>query len=438
MLFLRRSFAHALQDVTRGNRAVRTHVIGFGIGHLAEHRLADLHRLVEVFAFYAPGTVVAGAALDQRYLGAGQLQRVTRLVADVLHPLVTRHVIRHLAQRRGEIGVQQAIEVARHQVFERVPHRFLHRLHVCVMREHQRQFLLVHQRARWHRGQDRVASLGELGQMRNVDFHQLFHRFQITQFQLGHAAAGFLFHHHRRNFIVRQQLQQIVADARLVVVHITGGIDRHLARCTLASLHLKPALRFGSGAESGAVVLRQFAVGVDMQHAVDQLADRLALQAGVHHLHHHGDRRELAHRVGRRQQLVAERRPALLEFDRLGTQHDVRKIDVPRMRRHIRAFGHVAEIAQIALIDHLHVVGLGDTIHFHRRRLVHQIEQRRKRGAQRHAAATAMAGVKYTLHLMVEFFFVVKIRIFPIQRVTGRGFEIAFAYAHANSNLDLV
>jgi hypothetical protein len=39
---------------------------------------------------------------------------------------------------------------------------------------------------------------------------------------------------------------------------------------------------------------------------------------------------------------------------------------------------------------------------------------------------------------VVELVLVVEIRVFPVKRMTGGGFEVAFACAHANSSLDLV
>ncbi len=375
---------------------------------------------------------MAGAALDHCHVGTGELQRVARLVADILHPLVAGHMIGHLAERRLEVALQQAVGIARHQVFERVPHRLLHRLHFGVVGEHQRQLLLVHQRARGNRGKDGEAFARQLRQMRNVGFLEPDHGIEIAQFEFRHSAAGFLFHQYGGDLVVRQQLQQVVADARLVVVDVAGGVDRHLAGRLRAGLHRKVAARLGAGTEFRAVVLGQLAVGMDAQHAVDQLADRLVLQAGVDHLHHHWNRGELAHCVGAGQELVAKAGAALLELDRLGTQHGVGEIEIPRMRRHVRAFGHVAEIAQIALVDHLHVVGLGNAVDLHRRRFVHKVEQRGKRGAQRQAAAAAVADIENALKLVVELVLVVEIRVFPVERVAGGGFEAAFAGAHGD------
>src|SRR4051812_32878050 len=63
--------AHPLHDVARGDRAVGTHVFGLSGRHLAEHRAADLHAVLEVLAFHAPRAIVSGAPLDHRHLRAG-------------------------------------------------------------------------------------------------------------------------------------------------------------------------------------------------------------------------------------------------------------------------------------------------------------------------------------------------------------------------------
>ena len=49
------------------------------------------------------------------------------------------------------------------------------------------------------------------------------------------------------------------------------------------------------------------------------------------------------------------------------------------MRWCVRAFRHVAEIAQVALINYLHVIFFIDAIDFHRLGLINEIEQRGER-----------------------------------------------------------
>jgi hypothetical protein len=97
------------------------------------------------------------------------------------------------------------------------------------------------------------------------------------------------------------------------------------------------------------------------------------------------------------------------------------------MRRCIRAFGHVAEVAQIALVDDLHEILLVDTIDFHRVGLIDEIEQRGEGGAQRYTATATMADIVDTLKLSVHRIFVVKVLAQPIQGMTGRGLKVTFS-----------
>ena len=92
------------------------------------------------------------------------------------------------------------------------------------------------------------------------------------------------------------------------------------------------------------------------------------------------------------------------------------------MRGRVRALGHVAEVAHKALVDHLPIIFLGDTIDFHGGAFVYQVKQRWEGAAQTHATPTPMANIKNTLEFIEAFFFVIKIWVLPIQRVARRGF----------------
>jgi hypothetical protein len=105
----------------------------------------------------------------------------------------------------------------------------------------------------------------------------------------------------------------------------------------------------------------------------------------------------------------------------------MRKIQVPFVRRHVGTFGHVAEVAQVAVLDDLPVVLLLDAVHFQGRRFVDQVEQRREGLAQADAATAAVADVEDALHLVVERSLVVEGRVVPVEGVAGRRFEVAFA-----------
>ena len=100
------------------------------------------------------------------------------------------------------------------------------------------------------------------------------------------------------------------------------------------------------------------------------------------------------------------------------------------MRRHIGAFGHVADVAQIALVDNLAVIRLVDAVDFARLACIDEIEQRGKRVAQGDAAPAAVTDVEDARELAVERGLVVKIRIAPVDRMPGGRFEAAFANSH--------
>ncbi len=103
-------------------------------------------------------------------------------------------------------------------------------LHVGVVREHERQLLLEHERAGGDRRHDRVALAGELRERRDVLLLARRDRLQVAQLQLGHAAAGFLLGDHVGDLVVGEDLREVVADAGLVVVDVAGREDRDLAR----------------------------------------------------------------------------------------------------------------------------------------------------------------------------------------------------------------
>src|SRR5882724_3085264 len=113
------------------------------------------------------------------------------------------------------------------------------------------------------------------------------------------------------------------------------------------------------------------------------------------------------------------------------------EIQSPRVRRHVRTLGHITHVAQIALIDYFGVIFLGDAVHLTVFGGVNQIKQGGERAAQTQTTTTTMTNIEHPLKLCVEFVFVIKIRIFPIQRVTGWRFEIAFAFCHIHSLIEI-
>ncbi len=102
---------------------------------------------------------------------------------------------------------------------------------------------------------------------------------------------------------------------------------------------------------------------------------------------------------------------------RLRTQHQVGKVNVPWMRRHVWALAHVAHVAQVALIDDVLVFLLRNAVDFAGRSVIDQIEQCWKGAAQADAAPTPVADVEDPRELHVERLLVVKLRRLPRERM---------------------
>src|SRR5260221_8540449 len=98
------------------------------------------------------------------------------------------------------------------------------------------------------------------------------------------------------------------------------------------------------------------------------------------------------------------------------------------MRRHVGALGHVAEVAEVALVDDLPVVLLRHAVDLHRLRVVDEVEQRWKGGAQADAAAAAVADVEDAPELGLRLEPVPELGRLPGQRVPGRRLERAFSH----------
>mmetsp|Transcript_44686 Transcript_44686/g.105143 ORF Transcript_44686/g.105143 Transcript_44686/m.105143 type:complete len:598 (-) Transcript_44686:3554-5347(-) len=430
---------HALGDVVAGQRAVAGDEVGRVLGHRLEHRLADLHRHRMGGRLHAIGARMAGTAFNGVELDldalSDQLEHLLGLAADLLHPAVARDVVADPAQGLLEVGLQQPVLVAGDEVFKGVPHRVLHKPHVLLVRKHQRQFLLEHQRATRDGRQDGEAVSGIGRQHGDIGRLVLLDAVQVTQLQLGHAAAGFLLDDHIGDRVVFQHLEQVEADAGFVVVDIAGGEDGHLARCALAiaddlSLRLGRAPAETLGGQRG-----QPGLGVHAELAVHQPPSELGAVQRVDRLHHDRNAGELAMHIRRREEALAGTHLAAAELDRLGAQHGVREVQVPRMRRHIGALGQVAQVTQIALVDDLPEVGLVHAIQLAGLARIDQVEQGREALTQADAAPAAVADVEDALHLVEAGRFVVEARALPVQRVPRGRFEIAFASHHQKGPL---
>src|SRR5690606_3997294 len=93
----------------------------------------------------------------------------------------------------------------------------------------------------------------------------------------------------------------------------------------------------------------------------------------------------------------------------------------------VRALGLVAEVAQVALFDHLAVILLVDTVQFHGRAVVDEVEQGGEGLAQAHAAAATVAKVEYPLQFLLQRGLVPEVGAFPVDRMARRGLQAALA-----------
>ena len=136
------------------------------------------------------------------------------------------------------------------------------------------------------------------------------------------------------------------------------------------------------------MVSGHYCFGVNADTLVHQSTHGRVLIGSVHDLGNDRNSSEAPNQIRVRQQTVARAGATSFESHRLGAQHQVREVDVPRMRRHVRALGHVAHVAQVTVIDHFPVVGLRHTVDLHRLGVIDEIEQRRESIAQAEAVAS--------------------------------------------------
>src|SRR5579872_2609373 len=122
-------------------------------------------------------------------------------------------------------------------------------------------------------------------------------------------------------------------------------------------------------------------------------------------------------------------------MSRLRAQHQVRKVDIPGMRRHVGTLGHEAHVTQVAVVHHFPVDLAIDTIELHGLRGVDRIEQCWKRVAEAEAAPAAVADLEHALELASDRRLVVELRIAPIDRVSGGRLQTPFTPAGARAGL---
>ena len=111
----------------------------------------------------------------------------------------------------------------------------------------------------------------------------------------------------------------------------------------------------------------------------------------------------------------------------LRAQHEMWKIVVPWMRRHVRTLRHVAHVAEITVLDDVPIRLFRHVVDFAAGRRIDGVEQGRKGIAETEAAATAVADVEDARELFVERRGVGELRRAPVDRMTRWGLEAAFA-----------
>ncbi len=169
------------------------------------------------------------------------------------------------------------------------------------------------------------------------------------------------------------------------------------------------------------------AVLVDAQHGLHQrTGERVALGAGP--VGERGDGLgQLAVAVGLAQLLADGLGAVLLMVGGPMAQHQVGEVHVEGMRRHIGTLGHEAHVAERAGLHDLGVVRLRHPIDLAGRPFVDHVEQSREAVAQIEAAPAAVTDVEHPLHLRLDGGEVVEGIVPPLDRMTGRRLEAAFA-----------
>src|SRR5258706_1503984 len=127
------AFADALLYMPGRNRAIGADVVGLAVSHLAKYRPPDFHRVFVVLGLHPPGSVVAGAALHgverrPRY----ELQRLAGLLSHVLHARMTRYVVGNFAKGGFEVGLEEAVTLARNKGLDRGQHPLAYTLAFCT------------------------------------------------------------------------------------------------------------------------------------------------------------------------------------------------------------------------------------------------------------------------------------------------------------------
>ena len=195
-----------------------------------------------------------------------------------------------------------------------------------------------------------------------------------------------------------EHLDEVDVEVWLVAVAVAGGEEHHLAAGLGGRRRRRRELASGELlAGAVGVVVGHRRVDRDAERGIEQFAADLGLVDGTDGLRNDRDAGDRADHIGGREDLVAEAHFALLGLHSLGAQHQMREIEVPGVRWHIRALRHVAHVTEVTVVYDIPVGLLLNGIDLARRRGIDRVEQSGEGVAEREATAAAVADVERTL-----------------------------------------
>ena len=412
----------------RGQRAVRRNMAVVLPGRGAEHGPSDFlrHRMRRLH--HAERAAMARAALD--HVNArfrNEPQHFRRLRPHILRARMAGQMHRH-AFGQWRQALRQAFFLRDiDDIFVDIEHRIGDALHVRIVRHHQCPFEFQHQPAGGRRRDDVVALVDQLREFGGHLAGLCRHFFHFGLFQERHAATtrigGFGF-----NAEMVQNRAGRHAGVRLVVVHETGREDRRLALSIGGGMRVhRSRLGFIGAHESLRCEFRQRRGLIDMRDLVHQWPRQLVVcfRAPVYERRQRHGQAAIAIHFG---QLPRGK----IGLARFGFRHpmpqqQMRKIELERMRRHIRTLGHEAHVAQRAGFGDLGEFLAGNAVQFFGGRGVDHVEQAREAVAQIEAAPAAVTDVEHPPHLRVQLHRICEIRILPVDRMACRRVEATFA-----------
>src|SRR5210317_1049922 len=137
--------------------------------------------------------------------------------------------------------------------------------------------------------------------------------------------------------------------------------------------------------------------------------------------------RDFTGHIGAAYQFVTGFTFTFFELYCFGAQHEMRKIDVPFVWRDVGALDLVAQITQIAFVNDLPIVPFRYAIDLESFGFIDQVKQGRECVAKGHTTPATVAYVINPLQLFEQTGLVIKLRVLPIQRMTGWRFKAAFS-----------